>query len=206
MDKKVLSEKKQNAKTLPGQERYVAETKDNADIVVDSVDMSAPAAGMWTEAWRTLRKNPMFIISAALILFTVFVALFPQIFTKNDPMYCNISNSLQHGDSEHPFGYNHQGCDVYSRVIYGTRISLSVGILTTVLSVLIGGIIGALAGFYGKWVDAVLSRITDIFFAIPFLLGAIVVLQMFRKNTSIWKIVIVLALFGWVQVARITRS
>ncbi|MFT9243396.1 MAG: ABC transporter permease, partial [Bifidobacterium aquikefiri] len=103
-------------------------------------------------------------------------------------------------------GFNKQGSDVYSRVVYGARTSVSVGILTTVIVTLFGGIVGALAGFYGGWLDAVLSRITDIFFAIPMLLGAIVVLQMFKTSTSIWKVVLVLALFGWVTTARIIRG
>ena len=99
-----------------------------------------------------------------------------------------------------------QGCDVYTRVVYGTRTSLSVGVLSTLLVVIVGTLIGAVAGFFGGWVDAVLSRITDIFFALPMLLGAIVVLQMFKTSKSIWKIVLVLTLFGWVGVCRIARS
>ena len=79
------------------------------------------------------------------------------------------------------------------------------GVLALPLA-LVGGLIGAIAGFFGGWVDAILSRITDIFYAIPMLLGAIVVLQMFRTSTSIWKVVLVLALFGWVSIARIARS
>ncbi len=66
----------------------------------------------------------------------------------------------------------------------------------------LGAFIGALAGFFGGWVDAVLSRLTDIFLALPILLGAIVVLQMFKTSTSIWKLVLVITLFGWVSTAR----
>lgn len=191
---------------LPGQERYVAPLDETPLKAVDAVDESRPATSMWAEAWRSLRRNPLFIISAVLIVLVIIVALFPSLFTKNDPNYCDLQHSLEGASSGHPFGYNLQGCDVYARTIYGTRTSLSVGILTTILVVLLGGIIGAVAGYFGGWVDAVLSRITDIFYAIPFLLGAIVVLQMFRTSTSIWKVVLVLALFGWVSVARIARS
>ena len=134
------------------------------------------------------------------------VALFPQLFTSNDPKYCTLDNSLAGPSAGHPLGFDKQGCDVYSRVIYGARTSISVGILTTLIVALVGGLIGAIAGFFGGWVDAILSRITDIFYAIPMLLGAIVVLQMFRTSTSIWKVVLVLALFGWVSIARIARS
>ena len=187
---------------LPGQERYVAPEEETPLRAVDSIDESAPPTSMWADAWRTLRKNPLFIISAILIVFIVVVALFPQLFTSNDPKYCTLDNSLAGPSAGHPLGFDKQGCDVYSRVVYGARTSISVGILTT----LVGGLIGAIAGFFGGWVDAILSRITDIFYAIPMLLGAIVVLQMFRTSTSIWKVVLVLALFGWVSIARIARS
>lgn len=193
-------------KPLPGQERYVAPLEETPLRAVDNVDETAPATSMWADAWRTLRKNPLFIISGILILFIVFVALFPGVFTKNDPNYCNLDNYLEGSSPGHPFGFDAQGCDIYSRVVYGTRTSLSVGILTTVIVVAVGTLIGAIAGFFGGWIDAVLSRIVDIFMAIPMLLGAIVVLQMFRTVTSLWKVVLVLALFGWVSTARIARG
>lgn len=192
--------------TLPGQERYVAPLEETPLQTVDTVDESAPATSMWSDAWRTLRRNPLFIISAILIVFIIFVALFPGVFTKTDPNYCTLDDSLESARPGHPFGFDMQGCDVYARVVYGTRTSLSVGILSTLIVVAVGTLIGAIAGFCGGWIDAVLSRIVDIFMAIPMLLGAIVVLQMFRTVTSIWKVVLVLALFGWVSTARIARG
>ncbi|AGH40954.1 ABC transporter permease [Bifidobacterium thermophilum] len=198
--------RKESTATLPGQERYVAPIDETPLQAVDSIDESAPAASMWADAWRTLRRNPMFIISAILIVLVVFVALFPGVFTKQNPNYCNLDNSLEPAKAGHPFGFDLQGCDVYTRTIYGTRTSLSVGLLSTILVVVLGAFIGALAGFFGGWVDAVLSRLTDIFLALPILLGAIVVLQMFKTSTSIWKLVLVITLFGWVSTARIARG
>mgnify|MGYP000883355714 CR=1 FL=1 len=192
--------------TLPGQDRYVAPLDETPLQDVDSVDESAPATSMWADAWRTLRKNPLFIISGLLIIFIVFVALFPSVLTKQNPNYCTLDNSLEPASSGHPFGFDLQGCDVYSRVVYGTRTSLSVGVFATLLVVLLGTLIGAIAGFFGGWVDAVLSRLTDIFLALPILLGAIVVLQMFKTSSSIWKIILVMTLFGWTSVARIARG
>ena len=191
---------------LPGQERYVAPLEETPLKEVDSVDEEAPASSLWADAWRTLRKNPLFIVAGVLIVFIVFVALFPGVFTKQDPNYCTLDNSLEPASSGHPFGYDLQGCDVYARVVYGTRTSLSVGVFATIFVVLVGTLIGAIAGFFGGWVDAVLSRLTDIFLALPILLGAIVVLQMFRTSSSIWKIIFVMTLFGWTSVARIARS
>lgn len=191
---------------LPGQERYVAPIDETPLQAVDSVDETKQATNMWADAWRSLRRNPLFIVSAVLILFIFFVALFPGLLTKQDPNYCVLENSLSGAKSGHPFGFDLQGCDIYSRIVYGTRTSLSVGILATLLVVVTGSMIGALAGFFGGWVDATLSRITDIFLALPMLLGAIVVLQMFRTSKSIWKIVLVMVLFGWVGVARIARG
>ena len=181
---------------LPGQERYVAPLDETPLKAVDSMDESAPASNMWADAWRTLRKNPLFIISGLLIIFIVFVALFPSVLTKQNPNYCTLDNSLEPASSG----------DVYSRVVYGTRTSLSVGVFATLLVVLLGTLIGAIAGFFGGWVDAVLSRLTDIFLALPILLGAIVVLQMFKTSSSIWKIILVMTLFGWTSVARIARG
>ena len=196
----------QNYSPLPGQERYVAPLEETPLKAVDSVDTDAPATSMWADAWRSLRKNPLFIISAIFILFIAFVALFPKVFTNLNPNYCVLDNSAEPASPGHFFGFDRQGCDIYARVIYGTRTSLSVGILTTLIVVLAGGLIGAIAGYFGGWVDALLSRIVDIFYAIPLLLCAIVVLQMFTTSSSIWKIILVMAMFGWVSIARIARS
>lgn len=81
-------------KTLPGQERYVAPVEETPLQSVDNIDESAPATSMWADAWRTLRKNPLFIVSGILILFIIFVALFPQVFTRENPNYCTLERSL----------------------------------------------------------------------------------------------------------------
>jgi oligopeptide transport system permease protein len=190
----------------PGQEPFVAPVGDAPLRAVDSLDDSAPPTSMLADAWRTLRKNPMFIISAILILFIIIVALFPGLFTHVDPNYCTLDNFGKAASASHPFGFNQQGCDVFARTVYGARTSLTVGVVTTLLVILLGGFIGALGGFFGGWIDAVLSRLTDIFFAVPLVLGAIVVLQMFTATSSIWKVILVMVLFGWVSIARIARG
>jgi oligopeptide transport system permease protein len=187
------------------QAHYVADLEETPLATTDQVDESTAPGGLWLEAWRTLRKRPLFIISSLIILFLIVVALFPDLFASQDPRHCVLQNSLGGSTSGHPFGFDLQGCDIYSRVVHGARASVSVGVLTTSLVVLIGGTIGALAGFYGGRLDSVLARITDIFFSIPLLLAAITCMQAFPDKTVV-TVALVIAAFGWPQVARIMRG
>ncbi|NMR19870.1 ABC transporter permease [Cellulomonas fimi] len=192
--------------TRKHQEHFFAALDDTPLAAVDTVDEEAAPASLWADAWRSLRRRPLFWISAALILLVVTVAAFPSLFTSVEPRFCELRNSLGEPSAGHPFGFDRQGCDIYARTVYGARASVAVGVLTTLAVVLIGAVVGAIAGFYGGWFDSVLSRITDIFFAIPLVLAAIVVMQMFRDNKTITTVVLVLGVFGWPQIARITRG
>ncbi|MDM7989915.1 ABC transporter permease [Arthrobacter sp. zg-Y877] len=190
-------------------EHYVAPLEETPLAETDSVKEDVQPLSLWGEAWRNLRTQPLFIISALLIMLILTVAAFPGLFTSASPDEgCMLSNSDGGPAPGHPLGYTFQGCDVYARVIYGTRASLMVGVLTTLAVVIIGGILGALAGYYGGWLDAVLARIGDIFFALPLILGAIIIMQLpaFRENRTVLTVVFTLLIFGWPQVARITRG
>ncbi|WJZ02254.1 ABC transporter permease [Corynebacterium freiburgense] len=193
-------------KIYPGQERFIAETDETGLGAVDAVaDESAPTS-VWGEAWRYLRKRPLFWCAATLIVIAILLALVPQLFTNTDPRLCELSRSLDDPSSGHPFGFDRQGCDIYARTIYGARASVTVGVLTTLLVVFIGVVFGSLAGYFGGIIDAILSRVTDVFYAIPFVLAAIVVMQLFKEHRTIFTVVIVLGLFGWTNIARITRG
>jgi oligopeptide transport system permease protein len=189
-------------------EHYVAPLEETPLAAVDKVDVTAAPLSLWADAWKNLRKQPLFIISALLIVLVVVVAAFPQLFANVEPTSCTLDDSGEGARSGHPLGFTLQGCDVYARVIYGTRASLMVGIFTTIGVVVIGGIMGALAGYYGGWLDAILARLGDIFFALPLILGAIIIMQLpaFRDNRSVWTVIITLVVFGWPQIARITRG
>ncbi|MFZ2238766.1 MAG: ABC transporter permease [Gordonia amarae] len=204
-DKTPPADKTTPATALPGQERFVAPPAEVTVGVVDAVDLDVEPAGFWRSAWRELRTKPTFLISATLIFLILLVVLFPGLFAHQDPHYAELSRSLQSPSSEHIFGTDKQGYDIYARMIYGARASVLVGVLTTIIVVLIGGIVGTVAGFFGSWVDAILSRIADIFFGIPLILAAVVVLQAF-PNRNIFTVVAVLSVFSWPQIARIARS
>ena len=189
-------------------EHYVAPLEETPLQAVDFVDETAQPMSMWAQAWRSLRKQPLFIVSAILIVLVIVVAAFPQLFSQVDPTACTLDDSSAPARAGHPLGFTMQGCDVYSRIIYGARASLLVGLFTTIFVVVFGGVVGALAGYYGGWLDAILARLGDIFFALPLILGAIIVMQLpaFRDNRSVWTVIITLAAFGWPQMARITRG
>ena len=173
--------------------------------MADSAAEALASAGFWGETWRELRRRPKFVIAAALIAFIIVVAVFPALFTGADPSYADPDQSLLTPSAAHWFGTDLQGHDIYARTVYGARASITVGLGATLLVFLVGGALGALAGFYGGWIDAVVSRIADVFFGIPLLLAAIVLMQVMHHRT-VWTVIAILALFGWPQVARIARG
>lgn len=193
--------------TLSFRERkHVVENLDIEIVAPDTVEKSGSPAGFWKLAWIKLRVNPVFFISLALILVVLSMAIVPSLWTGVDPFSCELSHARQGATDGHIFGYDVQGCDVYARVIYGARASVFVGLLTALAVLVIGGVLGCIAGFFSGWIDTIVARFIDIFFAIPMLLGAIVVLQMFKGNETIFKVVLVIAMFSWTSIARITRG
>lgn len=161
--------------------------------------------GFWRDVGRGLRRRPKFIIAASLIAFVVVIAAFPGVFTSVDPRYADPYQSMLAPSAAHWFGTDLQGHDIYARTVYGARASITVGLGATMAVFAVGGVLGALAGFYGGWFDALVSRIADVFFGIPLLLAAIVLMQVMHHRT-VWTVIAILALFGWPQLARIARG
>jgi oligopeptide transport system permease protein len=160
---------------------------------------------LWSDAWHDLRRNPIFIVSALIIVFLVFISLWPGTITTQDPLDADLARSQAGPTSGHPFGFDNQGRDVYTRVVYGARASVTVGVCATAGVVILGSVLGALAGFYGGWGDAILSRLSDVFFGIPVILGGLVFLSVVT-NSTVWPVVGFMVLLGWPQIARIARG
>ncbi|MCX5392983.1 ABC transporter permease [Streptomyces sp. NPDC006482] len=160
---------------------------------------------LWSDAWRDLRRNPVFIISALIIAFLVVISIWPSLIASGDPLDCDLSKAQEGSQPGHPFGYDSQGCDVYTRTVYGARTSITVGVCSTLGVALLGGLLGGLAGFFGGAWDAFLSRATDIFFAIPVILGGLVLLSVITSNT-VWPVIGFMVLLGWPQISRIARG
>jgi peptide/nickel transport system permease protein/oligopeptide transport system permease protein len=161
------------------------------------------------DAWRDLRRNPIFWVSLTLVTIVTVMAAFPSLLTANDPTDCVLSRQHAGPSGGAIFGYDFQGCDIYARSVYGARASLLVGAFSALLTGIIAVVIGMLAGYFGGWVDAVLSRVIDIVLGLPLLLAAIVLLK--RINTDnqwarIAALIFVLAILGWTTAARVIRS
>jgi oligopeptide transport system permease protein len=168
---------------------------------------------LWGDAWRELRRKPTFIIAGVIIAVVVVVAIAPGLFSSRPASFSDLNHAYDGPSSDAWFGYDNQGYDLYARVIYGTRASLLIGLFATILTVLIGSIVGIFAGYYGRFVDSLLSRFGDIFAGLPFVLGAIVILTTFNPPGStpgatqiILQVVGSIAILSWPVAMRIMRS
>lgn len=160
---------------------------------------------LWGLARRVLRQRPKLVVALVLVLLVGTAAAVPGLFTTIDPSYADPSQSLMPPSVAHWFGTDLQGHDVYARTIYGARASVTVGVGATLVALVLGGTLGMLAGFYGGWVDAVVSRTADVFFGLPLLLAAVVLMGVLRHR-NVYTVIAILGVFGWPQVARIARG
>lgn len=142
---------------------------------------------------------------AAVLLAFALVAVFPWLVTRADPERCDLARSLDGPSAAHPLGYSVLGCDYLAVSVYASRTSLTIAAVTVLGTVLIALVLGSVAGFYGGWVDVVVSRATDVWTAVPLLLGAIVVLSALRVR-GVWTVSLVLVVFGWPAMVRLQRA
>lgn len=175
----------------------------------------APEAGrsrsLGGDAWETLRGSWVFWSSLVVIAILVVMAIWPGLFTHADPSDCQAMRARQSPSAHAWFGYDVQGCDVYARTMYGARASIMVGSLSTLFALVLGAGMGVYAGFYGGWVDIILSRITDIFIGIPILLGSIIILSSIptppgSNFLNILKVALTISILSWPSTARVARS
>ncbi|MDT0276799.1 ABC transporter permease [Blastococcus goldschmidtiae] len=168
-------------------------------------DAPLAEASLWSDAWKSLRKNPFFLIGAFLLLVFLVMAAFPQLFTNTDPRACQLSRSADGPSAQAWFGYDVQGCDYYANVVYGAKVSVTIGILAMLGTLIIGVVVGALAGYYGGWLDNLLARVTDIFYGLPLILGAFILLAVL-PDRGVREVALALIVFGWMTAMRLVRS
>jgi oligopeptide transport system permease protein len=180
--------------------------------VISEKALETGSRSLGANAWRDLRRRPMFWISLALIVVFLLMAIFPQLFTSKDPAYADLSQARQPPSTEAVFGYDAQGYDVYARTVYGARASVTVGILATAFCLVFGCAVGIIAGYRGGWLDSVIGRFAEIFLAIPIFLGGILFLYTFPNQVgtpfpvAVGKVALVIAILAWPTITRIMRS
>ena len=167
-------------------------------------------ASLWSDAWRQLRRSKLFLLATALLAVLALMAAFPGLFTNGDPRACSLSNSRgTPGTNGAWFGYDTFGCDYYTQVIYGARVSMIIGLFVVGASLVIGVVLGAIAGYFGGWFDTAIARITDVMYGLPFLLGAILLLKLFEElfgERNLFAVGLALIVFGWMTIMRLFRS
>lgn len=159
------------------------------------------------EALAQLGRSPLVWIALVILAILAAMAIAPGLFTHVDPQRCILLNSRKPPSYGSWFGFDIQGCDVFARTVHGARASLSVALLATIGSTLIGGVLGLVAGFKGGAIDAVISRLTDVVLGLPTLLGAIVILATLGSSGSgVLRLALVLSVLGWATEARLMRA
>jgi peptide/nickel transport system permease protein len=153
--------------------------------------------------WRRLSRNRMALAGGAIVLCMFVLALLAPLVAR-DPGAIDIARRLQSPSWSYPLGTDDLGRDVLARIFYGARISLLVGFVAVGISTLIGIVLGALAGYYGRWIDALIMRFVDIMLCFPsfFLILAVIAFL----EPSIWNIMIIIGLTSWMGVARLVRA
>ncbi|MGL5867223.1 MAG: ABC transporter permease [Dermatophilaceae bacterium] len=163
-----------------------------------------------SDAWRAMRRNPLFWVSAVMIAVFTLMAVWPGLFTSADPTAAVLREARSRPGDGTWFGRDIQGYDIYARCIHGARASILVGLFATAGTLLVGGLVGVISGYLGGVWDTVLSRIGDVFFAIPVLLGSIVVLVSLPQTANyllvVLKVVLALVTLAWPSIARLMRS
>ena len=151
-----------------------------------------------------IKENKQFTIFTVLALIVVFVAVFADVIAPMDPTAATLSDAFMAPSAAHPWGTDQLGRDVMSRVIYGTRISLSASLVLVAAIFLIGTILGSIAGFCGGAVDAIIMRISDMMISFPGMVLAIAVAGL--MGASITNAIIALMVVSWTKYARLARS
>lgn len=169
----------------------------------------------WTDAWRVLRRKKLFWFSLTIIVIFVGMAVVPGLYVwpspgPDDPsgLFCFLGEARQPPSADHWFGTDVQGCDYYAQVTHGARVSLIVALFATLITTLLGITLGSLAGYYGGVLDNLISRMADGFFALPYLVGAILVLSVLtsQDGRQIWHVAVAIGFLGWPAVVRLYRS
>ncbi|MBP9021476.1 MAG: ABC transporter permease [Syntrophobacterales bacterium] len=154
--------------------------------------------------WTRFKKNKLALGGSFIVVIFFVVSIFAPLLSPHDPGEINLQNVLAPPSADNPLGTDELGRDVLSRMVWGSRISLKVGFVSTGIAILIGIVLGAVAGYYGRWVDSLIMRTVDIMLCFPtfFLILAVIAFL----EPSIWNIMAIIGLTGWMGMTRLVRA
>jgi ABC-type dipeptide/oligopeptide/nickel transport system permease subunit len=175
---------------------------DVADLLAHAP--SAATTSLWRDAWRRLIRNKLAVVGGVTVVLLCFVAVFANVLAPQSYTKANFGNIYEFPSREFPLGTDQLGRDVLSRMIYGARVSMLVGLGSQVIVLLIGVPLGAVAGYVGGRTDIAMTRFIDVMYAFPRLLFVILIMSML--GAGLINIFIALGLTGWVGIARQTRA
>ncbi len=171
---------------------------------VAAAQPSSTSRSEWMQSWRRFRSNRIAVVGLIFILLLIIVAIAAPLLAPYDPLHSFEGVRGEAPSLAHPFGFDHIGRDLFSRVLYGSRVALIVGLFSTGIAVTVGILIGAVAGYFGGWVDTVLSRILDTLMAFPII--ALLVVLAAVLGPSLTTTVFVIGITGWARFARVVRA
>lgn len=160
--------------------------------------------GPWQEAWTSFKKSKSALVGSGIVLFFVLLAVFGPFFAPQGINDQNLSMRLQPPSAEFWFGTDDLGRDIFSRILHGARISLTVGLSAVLISAIAGSFLGIIAGYYGRWVDTIISRLFDIMLAFPSILLAIAIVSIL--GPSLRNALIAIAVINIPNFGRLIRS
>lgn len=157
----------------------------------------------WENVKYEFKHNKQAVFASIYLIFIILISVF-VVFNGVDPDAIDVANKFQAPSAEHWFGTDELGRDYLTRVLYGGRVSLVVGVLAMVTSIVIGVSVGLASGYFGGLVDSILMRVVDVFCAIPWIIMVTIISMLFKRG--IVSIIIVIGLFSWMSIARLVRS
>jgi peptide/nickel transport system permease protein len=169
----------------------------------DVADLAA-ARPLRKDIWRRFKRNRLAMVGLVLIVILVLVAVFASVIAPWGIAERDSGHFREPPSTRHWFGTDTVGLDVFSRVVYGARVSLKIGIAATTIALVIGLLLGAISGFFGGIIDTLIMRITDIFLAIPYIVLAVAIASVLGRSEN--TVIMVLGLTGWLGICRIVRS
>ena len=176
--------------------------KNTPDFMAE--DDTLKKRSQFVEVWRRLRRNKLAMLGLVIVLVLVLCAIFADVIAPYDPAAQSIADRLQYPSLKHLLGTDDMGRDILSRIIYGGRVSLLVSVMALAMAMVVGGIFGCIAGFFGGKIDAIIMRVMDILMAIPGLLLAVAVSA--ALGAGVFTTAVAIAVSGIAPSARLLRA